>query len=147
MISYSVISVFVVYIYYFLHTHIRTYLSPIKIIYFFILTWYSSVITWLNKQLNENQLPRKQETLGMFETPAAGLRTGSVPHNMVMSRCHLKSSIKSAKQLVVCRCSRKSSSNCLIGLVFWNVDVLVFSRLIAKVSPCLWDRLSPSPLQ
>uniref|UniRef100_A0A673HQ95 Spindle assembly abnormal protein 6 homolog n=1 Tax=Sinocyclocheilus rhinocerous TaxID=307959 RepID=A0A673HQ95_9TELE len=41
-----------------------------------------NVITWLNKQLNENQLSRKQETLGMFETPAAGLRTGSVPHNM-----------------------------------------------------------------
>uniref|UniRef100_A0A672QLY8 Spindle assembly abnormal protein 6 homolog n=1 Tax=Sinocyclocheilus grahami TaxID=75366 RepID=A0A672QLY8_SINGR len=43
-----------------------------------------NVITWLNKQLNENQLSRKQETLGMFETPAAGLRTGSVPHNMVI---------------------------------------------------------------
>ncbi|XP_042605870.1 spindle assembly abnormal protein 6 homolog isoform X2 [Cyprinus carpio] len=42
-----------------------------------------NVITWLNKQLNENQLSRKQETLGMFETPAAGLRTGSVPHSMV----------------------------------------------------------------
>uniref|UniRef100_A0A671TAS2 Spindle assembly abnormal protein 6 homolog n=1 Tax=Sinocyclocheilus anshuiensis TaxID=1608454 RepID=A0A671TAS2_9TELE len=48
----------------------------------------SSVITWLNKQLNENQLSRKQETLGMFETPAAGLRTGSVPHNMVIHLCH-----------------------------------------------------------
>uniref|UniRef100_A0A673HQY4 Spindle assembly abnormal protein 6 homolog n=1 Tax=Sinocyclocheilus rhinocerous TaxID=307959 RepID=A0A673HQY4_9TELE len=70
-----------------------------------------NVITWLNKQLNENQLSRKQETLGMFETPAAGLRTGSVPHNMVINCCHLKSSIKSAKQVVVCRCSRKSSSN------------------------------------
>ncbi|XP_016351100.1 spindle assembly abnormal protein 6 homolog [Sinocyclocheilus anshuiensis] len=45
-----------------------------------------NVITWLNKQLNENQLSRKQETLGMFETPAAGLRTGSVPHNMLDSK-------------------------------------------------------------
>ncbi|XP_052395149.1 spindle assembly abnormal protein 6 homolog [Carassius gibelio] len=45
-----------------------------------------NVITWLNKQLNENQLYRKQETLGMFETPAAGLRTGSVPHNMLDSK-------------------------------------------------------------
>ncbi|KTG35814.1 hypothetical protein cypCar_00020688 [Cyprinus carpio] len=57
-----------------------------------------NVITWLNKQLNENQLSRKQETLGMFETPAAGLRTGSVPHSMVINRCHLKSSMESAKQ-------------------------------------------------
>ncbi|KAK2906783.1 hypothetical protein QQF64_019376 [Cirrhinus molitorella] len=45
-----------------------------------------NVITWLNKQLNENQLSRKQEVLGMFETPAAGLRTGSVPHNMLDSK-------------------------------------------------------------
>ncbi|KAI2650543.1 hypothetical protein H4Q32_000560 [Labeo rohita] len=45
-----------------------------------------NVITWLNKQLNENQLSRKQEALGMFETPAAGLRTGSVPHNMLDSK-------------------------------------------------------------
>lgn len=43
----------------------------------------SSVITWLNKQLNENQMSRKQEAVGGFETPqaAAGLRLGS--HNMV----------------------------------------------------------------
>uniref|UniRef100_A0A3B4BVE3 Spindle assembly abnormal protein 6 homolog n=1 Tax=Pygocentrus nattereri TaxID=42514 RepID=A0A3B4BVE3_PYGNA len=41
-----------------------------------------NVITWLNKQLNENQLSRKQEAVGMFETPqaAAGLRLGT--HNM-----------------------------------------------------------------
>uniref|UniRef100_A0A8C1YDU7 Spindle assembly abnormal protein 6 homolog n=1 Tax=Cyprinus carpio TaxID=7962 RepID=A0A8C1YDU7_CYPCA len=45
-----------------------------------------NVITWLNKQLNENQFSRKQETFGMFETPAAGLRTGSVPHNMLDSK-------------------------------------------------------------
>ncbi|XP_051551431.1 spindle assembly abnormal protein 6 homolog [Myxocyprinus asiaticus] len=45
-----------------------------------------NVITWLNKQLNENQLSRKQETLGMFETPAAGSRAGSFPHNMLDSK-------------------------------------------------------------
>uniref|UniRef100_A0A8C1QZH8 Spindle assembly abnormal protein 6 homolog n=1 Tax=Cyprinus carpio TaxID=7962 RepID=A0A8C1QZH8_CYPCA len=72
-----------------------------------------NVITWLNKQLNENQLSRKQETLGMFETPAAGLRTGSVPHSMVINRCHLKSSMESAKQGVVCRCSRNYQFDCL----------------------------------
>lgn len=48
------------------------------------LHFYTSVITWLNKQLNENQLSRKQEALGMFETPAPGLRTGSVSHNLVI---------------------------------------------------------------
>ncbi|KAI7791190.1 putative spindle assembly abnormal protein 6-like protein [Triplophysa rosa] len=45
-----------------------------------------NVITWLNKQLNENQLSRKQEALGMFETPAPGLRTGSVSHNLLDSK-------------------------------------------------------------
>uniref|UniRef100_A0A8C2CDJ1 Spindle assembly abnormal protein 6 homolog n=1 Tax=Cyprinus carpio TaxID=7962 RepID=A0A8C2CDJ1_CYPCA len=73
-----------------------------------------NVITWLNKQLNENQLSRKQETLGMFETPAAGLRTGSVPHSMVINRCHLKSSMESAKQGVVCRCSRNYQFDCFL---------------------------------
>ncbi|XP_036442493.1 spindle assembly abnormal protein 6 homolog isoform X1 [Colossoma macropomum] len=45
-----------------------------------------NVITWLNKQLNENQLSRKQEAVGMFETPqaAAGLRLGT--HNMLDSK-------------------------------------------------------------
>nr|XP_055072842.1 spindle assembly abnormal protein 6 homolog isoform X1 [Misgurnus anguillicaudatus] len=43
-----------------------------------------NVITWLNKQLNENQLSRKQEALGMFETPAAGLRSQS--HNLLDSK-------------------------------------------------------------
>ncbi|XP_066503824.1 spindle assembly abnormal protein 6 homolog [Hoplias malabaricus] len=45
-----------------------------------------NVITWLNKQLNENQLSRKQEAVGMFETPqaAAGLRLGA--HNMLDSK-------------------------------------------------------------
>lgn len=42
-----------------------------------------NVITWLNKQLNENQLSWKQEALGMFETPAPGLRTGSASHNLL----------------------------------------------------------------
>uniref|UniRef100_A0A8C2GU77 Spindle assembly abnormal protein 6 homolog n=1 Tax=Cyprinus carpio TaxID=7962 RepID=A0A8C2GU77_CYPCA len=41
-----------------------------------------NVITWLNKQLNENQLSRKQETFGMFETPAAASGvTGISAHN------------------------------------------------------------------
>ncbi|KAI1891933.1 hypothetical protein AGOR_G00148810 [Albula goreensis] len=48
-----------------------------------------NVITWLNKQLNENQLSRKQETLGVFETPpahssGAGLRMGNSSHNMAL---------------------------------------------------------------
>ncbi|KAG9350841.1 hypothetical protein JZ751_024730, partial [Albula glossodonta] len=48
-----------------------------------------NVITWLNKQLNENQLSRKQETLGAFETPpahssGAGLRMGNSSHNMAL---------------------------------------------------------------
>ncbi|KAK1805872.1 hypothetical protein P4O66_012920, partial [Electrophorus voltai] len=44
-----------------------------------------NVITWLNKQLNENQLSRKQEAVAMFETPpaATGARLGSASHNMV----------------------------------------------------------------
>ncbi|XP_035268529.1 spindle assembly abnormal protein 6 homolog [Anguilla anguilla] len=46
-----------------------------------------NVITWLNKQLNENQLMRKQEALGAVETPpavpsAAGLRMGNPSLNM-----------------------------------------------------------------
>lgn len=49
-----------------------------------------TVITWLNKQLNENQLTRKQEALGVFETPAvvpsaAALRMGNPSHNMAVS--------------------------------------------------------------
>uniref|UniRef100_A0A4W4FKX2 Spindle assembly abnormal protein 6 N-terminal domain-containing protein n=1 Tax=Electrophorus electricus TaxID=8005 RepID=A0A4W4FKX2_ELEEL len=45
-----------------------------------------NVITWLNKQLNENQLSRKQEAVAMFETPpaATGARLGSASHNMVI---------------------------------------------------------------
>ncbi|KAJ8376505.1 hypothetical protein SKAU_G00070850 [Synaphobranchus kaupii] len=48
-----------------------------------------NVINWLNKQLNENQLMRKQEALGAFETPpavtsAAGIRMGNSSHNMVL---------------------------------------------------------------
>ncbi|XP_038856433.1 spindle assembly abnormal protein 6 homolog [Salvelinus namaycush] len=50
-----------------------------------------NVIMWLNKQLNENQLSRKPETLGTFETPSAlsasaGERMGSASHNMLDSR-------------------------------------------------------------
>ncbi|MBN3288522.1 SAS6 protein, partial [Polyodon spathula] len=50
-----------------------------------------NVITWLNKQLNENQVTRKQETLGMFETPPGissngGFRTGTLAQNMVVRR-------------------------------------------------------------
>ncbi|TRZ01444.1 hypothetical protein DNTS_023544 [Danionella cerebrum] len=37
-----------------------------------------NVITWLNKQLNDNQLSRKQDTMGMFETPAAPLRAANM---------------------------------------------------------------------
>uniref|UniRef100_A0A673HS78 Spindle assembly abnormal protein 6 homolog n=1 Tax=Sinocyclocheilus rhinocerous TaxID=307959 RepID=A0A673HS78_9TELE len=74
-----------------------------------------NVITWLNKQLNENQLSRKQETLGMFETPAAGLRTGSVPHNMVINCCHLKSSIKSAKRESHLSSSFNPFTSCSLG--------------------------------
>ncbi|XP_060797186.1 spindle assembly abnormal protein 6 homolog [Neoarius graeffei] len=41
-----------------------------------------NVITWLNKQLNENQLSRKQDTVGVFETPqpSAGLRLAPASH-------------------------------------------------------------------
>ncbi|XP_016130050.1 spindle assembly abnormal protein 6 homolog [Sinocyclocheilus grahami] len=38
------------------------------------------------QSLSEELIKRKQETLGMFETAAAGLRTGSVPHNMLDSK-------------------------------------------------------------
>ncbi|KAG7327450.1 hypothetical protein KOW79_009056 [Hemibagrus wyckioides] len=47
-----------------------------------------NVITWLNKQLNENQLSRKQDTVGVFETPqpGAGLRLAPASHNMLDSK-------------------------------------------------------------
>ncbi|KAK3562413.1 hypothetical protein QTP86_033563, partial [Hemibagrus guttatus] len=47
-----------------------------------------NVITWLNKQLNENQLSRKQDTVGVFETPqpGAGLRLAPASHNMLESK-------------------------------------------------------------
>lgn len=43
------------------------------------------MITWLNKQLNDNQLSRKQDSVGVFETPqpGAGLRHAPSSHNMV----------------------------------------------------------------
>ncbi|KAF5909818.1 spindle assembly abnormal protein 6, partial [Clarias magur] len=47
-----------------------------------------NVITWLNKQLNENQLSRKLDTVGVFETPqpGTGLRLGPASHNMLDSK-------------------------------------------------------------
>ncbi|XP_063056135.1 spindle assembly abnormal protein 6 homolog [Engraulis encrasicolus] len=50
-----------------------------------------NVITWLNKQLNENQLSRRQEGGGVFETPPgqsgmAGRRVGGAPSNPCDSR-------------------------------------------------------------
>nr|XP_046158341.1 spindle assembly abnormal protein 6 homolog [Oncorhynchus gorbuscha] len=50
-----------------------------------------NVIMWLNKQLNENQLSRKPEILGTFETPSTlsastGQRMGGASHNMLDSR-------------------------------------------------------------
>ncbi|KAL2089292.1 hypothetical protein ACEWY4_013980 [Coilia grayii] len=50
-----------------------------------------NVITWLNKQLNENQLSRRQESVGVFETPsalsgAAGGRGGGAISNPLDSR-------------------------------------------------------------
>ncbi|MCJ8737604.1 hypothetical protein PDJAM_G00026040 [Pangasius djambal] len=47
-----------------------------------------NVITWLNKQLNENQLSRKQDSVGVFETPqpGAGLRLAPASHNMLDSK-------------------------------------------------------------
>nr|XP_020644306.1 spindle assembly abnormal protein 6 homolog isoform X3 [Pogona vitticeps] len=46
-----------------------------------------NVITWLNKQLNEIQMTKKQEALGMSTSPSNVIsRTGSSPHSMVDSR-------------------------------------------------------------
>ncbi|KAJ7993273.1 hypothetical protein DPEC_G00270730 [Dallia pectoralis] len=50
-----------------------------------------NVIMWLNKQLNENQVSRKLETVGTFETPSAisasaGQRMGVASHIMLDSR-------------------------------------------------------------
>ncbi|XP_015194783.2 spindle assembly abnormal protein 6 homolog isoform X1 [Lepisosteus oculatus] len=47
-----------------------------------------NVITWLNKQLNENQITRKHENLGMFETPpgmtsSGGFRAGISSQNVM----------------------------------------------------------------
>lgn len=44
------------------------------------------VIAWLNKQLNEIQMTKKQEVLGTSTPPSnATTRTGISAHNMVMS--------------------------------------------------------------
>ncbi|KAH0618376.1 hypothetical protein JD844_017516 [Phrynosoma platyrhinos] len=46
-----------------------------------------NVITWLNKQLNEIQLTRKQDVLGTSTSPSnITARTGNSPHSMVDSR-------------------------------------------------------------
>ncbi|XP_041913195.1 spindle assembly abnormal protein 6 homolog isoform X1 [Alosa sapidissima] len=50
-----------------------------------------NVITWLNKQLNENQLSRKHESQGAFESPpalsaGAGLRMGGASSNLLDGR-------------------------------------------------------------
>uniref|UniRef100_A0A6Q2YJM7 Spindle assembly abnormal protein 6 homolog n=1 Tax=Esox lucius TaxID=8010 RepID=A0A6Q2YJM7_ESOLU len=58
-----------------------------------------NVIMWLNKQLNENQLSRKPEVIGTFETPSAlsasaGQRMGSASHIMVCTKCLGKSELQ-----------------------------------------------------
>ncbi|KAK9404029.1 spindle assembly abnormal protein 6 like [Crotalus adamanteus] len=45
-----------------------------------------NVITWLNKQLNELQLTRKQEMLGTSTSSNTVSRTGSSPHSMADNR-------------------------------------------------------------
>ncbi|XP_070602575.1 spindle assembly abnormal protein 6 homolog isoform X2 [Erythrolamprus reginae] len=45
-----------------------------------------NVITWLNKQLNEAQLTRKQEMLGTSTSSNTVSRTGSSPHSMADNR-------------------------------------------------------------
>lgn len=45
--------------------------------------YFFAVITWLNKQLNEIQLTRKQEMLGTSTSNTVS-RTGSSPHSMVI---------------------------------------------------------------
>ncbi|KAM6456925.1 spindle assembly abnormal protein 6 homolog isoform 3-T3 [Liasis olivaceus] len=45
-----------------------------------------NVITWLNKQLNEIQMTRKQEILGTSTSSNTASRTGSSPHSMADSR-------------------------------------------------------------
>ncbi|ETE67639.1 Spindle assembly abnormal protein 6-like protein, partial [Ophiophagus hannah] len=45
-----------------------------------------NVITWLNKQLNEIQLTRKQEMLGTSTSSNTVSRTGSSPHSMADNR-------------------------------------------------------------
>ncbi|XP_061489803.1 spindle assembly abnormal protein 6 homolog isoform X2 [Rhineura floridana] len=52
-----------------------------------------NVITWLNKQLNEIQMTRKQEVLGTSTSPSnTTSRTGISPHSMVDSRIPFLSS-------------------------------------------------------
>ncbi|XP_043347003.1 spindle assembly abnormal protein 6 homolog isoform X2 [Dermochelys coriacea] len=56
-----------------------------------------NVITWLNKQLNEIQMARKQEILGTSAIPLihssnGTIRTGTSPHNMLDNRHRFTSS-------------------------------------------------------
>uniref|UniRef100_A0A8C3SVQ0 Spindle assembly abnormal protein 6 homolog n=1 Tax=Chelydra serpentina TaxID=8475 RepID=A0A8C3SVQ0_CHESE len=56
-----------------------------------------NVITWLNKQLNEIQMARKQEILGTSTIPPihssnGTIRTGTSPHNMLDNRLRFTSS-------------------------------------------------------
>ncbi|XP_037762856.1 spindle assembly abnormal protein 6 homolog isoform X1 [Chelonia mydas] len=56
-----------------------------------------NVITWLNKQLNEIQMARKQEILGTSTIPLihssnGTIRTGTSPHNMLDNRLRFTSS-------------------------------------------------------
>nr|XP_032660829.1 spindle assembly abnormal protein 6 homolog isoform X2 [Chelonoidis abingdonii] len=56
-----------------------------------------NVITWLNKQLNEIQMARKQEILGTSTIPLTHssngtIRTGTSPHNMLDNRLRFTSS-------------------------------------------------------
>ncbi|XP_034636031.1 spindle assembly abnormal protein 6 homolog [Trachemys scripta elegans] len=56
-----------------------------------------NVITWLNKQLNEIQMARKQEILGTSTIPLTHssngtIRTGTSPHNMLDNRLRFISS-------------------------------------------------------
>ncbi|XP_067394489.1 spindle assembly abnormal protein 6 homolog [Emydura macquarii macquarii] len=56
-----------------------------------------NVITWLNKQLNEIQMSRKQQMLGTSTIPPIhssndGMRTGTSPHNMLDNRLPFTSS-------------------------------------------------------
>lgn len=63
-----------------LKQQIKVLKSEILGIHFFFV-----VITWLNKQLNEIQMTRKQEVSGTSTSPSGATpRTGISPHSMVI---------------------------------------------------------------